>query len=741
MRRFWPAPVVIAACVALALPAGDAAADIAFPARLDVTEREPGVYEVFFSLPIVEGRKLKAEPRLPVTCQELTERVDGISSSGYSSTWTVQCAPASLAGEAIFVDGLLGTQTDLAFTLKLHDGRTYARILRPSRPGFLVPDPPSPLALGGEATMAGLRRTLRYGSLWLLIATAALLGARPRELLAGAAAFAVGHGAAQWLGGRGWLEVVPLARDAFVWATVAVAAIRLAGAGAGWLAWLRPFGGALLLVGLLFGGARPEALPADGLSDSEQLLALVLFAGGAAAAMLLMAAAGDQLRALLGSRADGGRSTAPLRWFGYLAGGLAVGLWLAQLIGLAVAAEPGSRPVLELLVLAAVLAPTVAQASRRAGTWGLGVALGGAAAAGTALGLSGVALPLASLATLGTLLVLGFALATDRPLSSRWAVVVGAAALLMHSWATASWLAANVSRSTALTGGALLAALCVFYAGYAVACQRLPAERAAAGAAGPSARTGTDLPLGWRVLGATVAICAAGWRLAEYGQWFGQEVATDAALGLLRLPLLSLALLLLALLLWPRRRRVARALGVEPRTGQLHWWALGAAFLLLPYGNLAVRGPLAAPAALSGDDARRVMTALLSDTYHAFNLADEDELYDRLAANVTGDLVDDLYLDSRRRLTAGTREGTEVTVRDVVVLELGEPLAGADAAAGVAYDCRWAVIARVRHLQHIHHRKNIYNGVLMLRPDGDRWKIGAVELHSEDREVVPWQKT
>ena len=48
---------------------GVASADIAFPARLDVTEGEPGVYEVSFTLPIVEGRKLRAEPRLPPSCR------------------------------------------------------------------------------------------------------------------------------------------------------------------------------------------------------------------------------------------------------------------------------------------------------------------------------------------------------------------------------------------------------------------------------------------------------------------------------------------------------------------------------------------------------------------------------------------------------------------------------------------------------------------------------------------------
>ena len=75
-------------------------------------------------LPIVEGRKLRAEPRLPPTCVDSSTRESGASTGGFTSTWNVECDPASLAGEAILIDGLLGTQTDLAFTLNFLDGRS-----------------------------------------------------------------------------------------------------------------------------------------------------------------------------------------------------------------------------------------------------------------------------------------------------------------------------------------------------------------------------------------------------------------------------------------------------------------------------------------------------------------------------------------------------------------------------------------------------------------------------------------
>ncbi len=128
MRRGTIAVVLTAA---LWMISGTAAADIAFPARLDVAESEPGVYDISFTLPIIEGRKLRAEPLMPPTCVEVAPRVAGLSAGGHTTTWSVRCEPASLTGEAILVEGLLGTQTDLAFTLSTLDGRSFSKILRP----------------------------------------------------------------------------------------------------------------------------------------------------------------------------------------------------------------------------------------------------------------------------------------------------------------------------------------------------------------------------------------------------------------------------------------------------------------------------------------------------------------------------------------------------------------------------------------------------------------------------------
>jgi hypothetical protein len=149
--------------------------------------------------------------------------------------------------------------------------------------------------------------------------------------------------------------------------------------------------------------------------------------------------------------------------------------------------------------------------------------------------------------------------------------------------------------------------------------------------------------------------------------------------------------------------------------------------------------PFHDPDAPSAAEAGRVMDTLLTDTYLAFNLEDEDDAFDRLARNLSQELVANVYLDSRRRLTAGTREGAEVTVLDVSVMEVDDAIG--TAGNSFTYPCRWVVTARVRHLKHIHNRRNVYNGELTIRVEEDRWKIARLDLLSEERVVLSWTQS
>jgi hypothetical protein len=210
------------------------------------------------------------------------------------------------------------------------------------------------------------------------------------------------------------------------------------------------------------------------------------------------------------------------------------------------------------------------------------------------------------------------------------------------------------------------------------------------------------------------------------------------AMGFFRLPLFALGLALAAVLFWPRKRKVQKLLQIETRKPLWHWGFLMLAFFALPIGSYKVPNMFYVPEAPQGDLARHILERALSNTYHAFNLTDEDALYDRLSESVSGDLIANIYLDNRRKLTSGVQKGAKVTVREVRVLSIGSSVEGKNAVEGYAYECKWAVTARVSHLQHIHYRQNIYSGIVTIRTGGENWKISRIALASEDRVIIPW---
>jgi hypothetical protein len=163
---------------------------------------------------------------------------------------------------------------------------------------------------------------------------------------------------------------------------------------------------------------------------------------------------------------------------------------------------------------------------------------------------------------------------------------------------------------------------------------------------------------------------------------------------------------------------------------------LGLALLMSPWFVWKTSNPFSSPSIPDLNQAEVVVQQVLSNTYHAFNLEDEDKLYERLAENVDQQLIEDIYLDSRRKLRAGVRQGAEVLVKEVELLDIN-PTEDQSGPNELIFETTWVVTARVKHLQHIHHRKNRYSGSISLKTAGPRWKISDITLTSEDRTILP----
>jgi hypothetical protein len=190
-------------------------------------------------------------------------------------------------------------------------------------------------------------------------------------------------------------------------------------------------------------------------------------------------------------------------------------------------------------------------------------------------------------------------------------------------------------------------------------------------------------------------------KFAAWGQW------------------LMLGPCLLILLLIIRSRRS----GADWSWAALAGFAIGtllAAFLV--YENRQSR--------LNPDRLHELVGNLLHNVYRAFDYRGEDAIYDVLARSASGELLTDIYLETRRGLELANQGGARVKVKDIEMLE--SSLAESQGQS-LTVDSRWNVSGSVGHWGHIHQRKNGYHARLEISEIDGAWKLTGLEILQEER--------
>ncbi|MDG2220363.1 MAG: hypothetical protein P8L85_03230 [Rubripirellula sp.] len=174
-----------------------------------------------------------------------------------------------------------------------------------------------------------------------------------------------------------------------------------------------------------------------------------------------------------------------------------------------------------------------------------------------------------------------------------------------------------------------------------------------------------------------------------------------------------------------------------------HWWKgltlsryilaatiLGLVFSVvsLPYARLAIVNPFAEPVRLSTAEAKEITSSLLYNVYRSFDSHDETLVYDRLAKSISGDLLSDVYLETRRSMEVKNQGGLRVSVKEAVVTEL-EPTG--ESARGKNFRCRWRVSGWIGHWGHVHRRVNEHSARITLCDQDGVWKITTLEMLDE----------
>jgi len=216
-------------------------------------------------------------------------------------------------------------------------------------------------------------------------------------------------------------------------------------------------------------------------------------------------------------------------------------------------------------------------------------------------------------------------------------------------------------------------------------------------------------------------------------------VSVDKGLTTFRVPLASLLCLLalvpLVLQAWKSRRNAWRA-GLHSGAAVL---CVAGIVLLHPFLRVSVARPAVVAPEMSDENAVVVLNNLLKNVYRAFDFREEEDVYDRLATSVTGDLLSDIYLQNRKSLVVTQAGGARARVKEVEILEVDvDHLDGR--ALDLLFHARWTALGTVGHWGHIHTRKNRYEANITVQPKDGVWKITNLELLEEER-IDPYGQT
>jgi hypothetical protein len=210
------------------------------------------------------------------------------------------------------------------------------------------------------------------------------------------------------------------------------------------------------------------------------------------------------------------------------------------------------------------------------------------------------------------------------------------------------------------------------------------------------------------------------------------EVGVNESLTTLKIPLASvlclLALLPLGLQIRKRNKNI-RSVGLFIGLAAV---LIAGSVLLYPFLNVAVAKPAALAPKMTNANAVTVLNSLLKNIYRSFDFREEEDVYDRLATSVSGDLLSEIYLQNRKSLVVTQAGGARARVKEVEILDVdvnqldNYPL-------GLLFHAKWTAMGSVGHWGHIHIRKNQYEANISVEPVDGAWKITGLELLEEKR--------
>lgn len=262
------------------------------PALLQIEEKEPGLFDVIWKVPVKDGNVPDIQPVFPPFMKQIgrTARQMLPGTKLERSSYNTNGKP--IVGETLTIDKLSTMQIDVLVRLKLADGSTHSAILRPDTPSFVVPAKASKGEVAWSYWRMGLVHILEGVDHLLFLLALLFLVNGFWNLLKTVTAFTLAHSVTLALASLGVVNVPPAPTEAIIALSIVFLAAEL----------VRKYNGETGLTarypwavagffGLFHGLGFAGALTKIGLPAHEIPLALLMFNVGVETGQILFVVA------------------------------------------------------------------------------------------------------------------------------------------------------------------------------------------------------------------------------------------------------------------------------------------------------------------------------------------------------------------------------------------------------------------------------------------------------------------
>jgi hypothetical protein len=130
-------------------------------------------------------------------------------------------------------------------------------------------------------------------------------------------------------------------------------------------------------------------------------------------------------------------------------------------------------------------------------------------------------------------------------------------------------------------------------------------------------------------------------------------------------------------------------------------------------------------------EATQILQGLLLNTYRAFMLQEDEDIYDALARSVSGEFLSEVYLQNRENMRMSDSDGTMAIIHQLDIKSIDSMSQNKDGSIGMVVN--WDVYGSVHHQKHVHYRCNTYTANVIIKPTENYWKLAKIQLLDEQR--------